>query len=245
MSNTSYQPKALLSWSSGKDSAWALHIVQQEDKFNVVGLLTSINETHDRVAMHAVRSQLLRQQARAVGLPLREVLIPSPCTNAQYQERMSREVERAVAEGITHIVFGDLFLEDIRAYREKQLEGTGITPLFPLWKIPTDTLARRMVQGGLVAHLTAVDPKQCSPELVGKKYDLDFINSLPPSVDPCGENGEFHTFVSEGPMFKMPVPIRVGEKVERGGFHFCDLLPADQPEQSQTSTADSRDTGSK
>lgn len=218
--------KAILSWSSGKDSAWALHVLRQRADVEVVGLLTTVNETADRVAMHAVRSELLRAQAAAVGLPLYVVGIPSPCSNAQYEAAMGAFIQRARAEGVTAIAFGDLFLEDVRQYRVEKLAGTGIEPLFPIWGIPTDHLARSMIAGGLRARLTCVDPKQLAERFVARDFDAALLADLPPSVDPCGERGEFHSFAYAGPMFAAPIAIRSGEIVTRDGFVFADLLPA-------------------
>lgn len=216
----------LLSWSSGKDSAWALHLLRQSPELEVVGLLTTINQVADRVAMHAVRSELLRAQADAVGLPLFTVPIPSPCSNAEYEAAMATAVARARADGISVMAFGDLFLEDIRDYRIAKLAGTGLRAVFPVWGIPTPTLARQMLTEGLRARLTCVDPRQLSGKLVGREFDQSLLAELPASVDPCGENGEFHTFAYDGPMFQRPVPIQSGELVERDGFAFADLLLA-------------------
>jgi uncharacterized protein (TIGR00290 family) len=217
--------RTLLSWSSGKDSAWALHILRQTSKYEVVGLLTTVNESADRVAMHAVRSELLRAQASALGLPLHQIGIPQPCSNAQYEAAMTAAIARAVADGVTVMAFGDLFLEDIRSYRVEKLAGTGIEPVFPIWGIPTDLLARQMIESGLRARLTCVDPKQLAARFVGREYDAGLLGELPPSVDPCGERGEFHTFAYDGPMFPKPLSIQSGEVVERDGFVFADLLP--------------------
>jgi uncharacterized protein (TIGR00290 family) len=215
--------KVLLSWSSGKDSAWTLHLLRQRPDVDVVGLLTTVNRLHDRVAMHAVRRRLLEAQADAVGLPLWPVEIPSPCSNAEYEAAMSTAVARARGDGVTHMAFGDLFLEDIRAYREAKLAGTGITPLFPLWQIPTAELARDMLRGGVEAHLTCIDPKKLSASFAGRRWDEALLGDLPPDVDPCGENGEFHTFVAAGPMFRRALSVQKGEVVERDGFVFADL----------------------
>ena len=215
-----------LSWSSGKDSAWALLELQRDPAIELCGLLTTVNETHGRVAMHAVRQALLEVQAERAGLPLIQVNIPSPCTNEQYSEAMSAAMQRAKADQIQAVAFGDLYLEDIREYREKNLEPTGIEPLFPLWQRNTKDLAQTMIEGGLQATLTCVDPKQCPQEFVGRAFDAQLLKDLPDSVDPCGENGEFHTFVHAGPMFSAPIDIRVGERVERDGFQFADILPA-------------------
>lgn len=219
------KPRALVSWSSGKDSAWSLHLAKKSAEFEIVGLLTTINETHERVAMHAVRKELLQLQAESVGLPLFEVSIPSPCSNEIYEERMRAFVARACAEGITRMIFGDLFLEDIRDYRTLKLQGTGIEPVFPLWKHDTLTLAREMMTAGVVAHLSTVDPRQVPAELAGKKWDENLLAQLPETADPCGENGEFHTFVSAGPMLRQPISLSVAEPIEREGFIYCDLIP--------------------
>jgi len=218
------RPKALLAWSSGKDSAWSLHVLRQQGAYEVVGLLTTINEAFDRVAMHAVRVELLRAQAAATGLPLWPVRIPWPCTNAQYDAVMDEEMRRARDEGISAIAFGDLFLADIRRYREDRLRGSGLTPVFPLWGLPTDALAATMVSAGLRARLTCVDPKQIDARFAGRDFDAALLAELPPSVDPCGERGEFHTFAYAGPMFSDPLAIQGGEIVERDGFVFADLL---------------------
>lgn len=217
-------PKALLCWSSGKDSAWTLHVLRRRREVEVVGLLTTINEVHDRVAMHAVRVELLQAQADAVGLPLWKVPIPSPCSNQQYEAAMGATVQKARADGITVMAFGDLFLEDVRRYREAQLAGTGLTPLFPLWGLPTDMLARDMLNAGLRARLTCVDPKQIPATFAGRDFDEGLLADLPVSADPCGERGEFHTFAYAGPMFDRPVPIQTGEMVTRDGFVFVDLF---------------------
>jgi len=216
----------LLSWSSGKDSAWALHVLGKD----VVALLTTVNATHDRVAMHAVRTSLLRAQARAAGLPVWEIEIPSPCSNEQYEAAMSAAMERARGEGIEHVAFGDLFLEDVRAYREKNLEKTGLKPLFPLWGKPTAALAREMLAAGLRARITCIDPKKLSRDFAGREFDASLLDALPADVDPCGERGEFHTFAFDGPMFGAPVVVVPGEIIERDGFVFADLLEAPFPE---------------
>lgn len=220
------KPKALLSWSSGKDSAWSLHVLREAGDVEIVGLLTTLNEAHDRVAMHAVRSGLLRRQAEAADLELFEIPIPWPCTNEEYEARMAGALDRAKERGIEHVAFGDLFLEDIRRYREDRLRGTGITPLFPIWGIPTRELARRMVDSGLRARLTCVDPKKLPREFAGRDFDAALLRDLPSTVDPCGENGEFHSFAYAGPMFRHPIAIQSGEVVERDGFVFADVLPA-------------------
>lgn len=219
------RPRALLSWSSGKDSAWALHVLRQRGDLDLVGLLTTLNQLHDRVAMHAVRHELLKQQAAAAGLPLLVVPIPSPCSNEEYETAMRGALARATDLGVTRMAFGDLFLEDVRAYREQKLAGTGIEPVFPLWGLPTPELARDMLSGGLRARLTCVDPKQLSASFAGREFELQLLRELPAGVDPCGERGEFHTFAHDGPMFSRPIAIESEEVVERDGFIFADLVP--------------------
>jgi uncharacterized protein (TIGR00290 family) len=220
------RPRAWLAWSSGKDSAWALHTIRQQGEFEVVALLTTINRTHRRVAMHAVRETLVEMQAAAAGpLPLVKVPIPSPCSNEIYEQAMSEAMARARAEGVRHVVFGDLFLEDIRAYREKHLAACGTTPVFPVWGKNTRRLAEEMLTGGLSALLTCVDPRKLDRAFAGRRFDAHLLGELPPSVDPCGENGEFHTFANAGPMFEREIPVEAGEIVERDGFVFADLLP--------------------
>ncbi len=220
------RPRALLAWSSGKDSAWSLQVLREQDEVEVVGLLTTINLAFDRVAMHAVRRELLQAQAEAVGLPVWPVTIPWPCSNEQYEAAMAAVLERARQEGIEKVAFGDLFLEDIRRYREDRLRGTGIEPLFPIWGLPTTPLAARMVGAGLRARLTCVDPKQLDPAFAGREFDAALLDELPPSVDPCGERGEFHTLAYDGPMFRRPVRLRAGEVVARDGFVFADFAAA-------------------
>lgn len=221
------KPRALLSWSSGKDSAWALHRLRALDEVEVVGLVTSFNQAAERVAMHAVRETLVEAQAAAAGLPLWPVQLPWPCSNDDYAARMRELINRARASGITHMAFGDLYLQDIRAYREQQLADTGITPLFPLWGTADDTraLAREMLHGGLRAVLTCVDPRQLDASFCGREFDAALLGELPPTVDPCGENGEFHTFCHAGPMFAAPIAVAVGETLTRDGFCFTDVLP--------------------
>ncbi len=218
--------KILLSWSSGKDSAWALHVLRQQNQYEIAGLITTINSGFDRVAMHSTRRALLELQAEVARLPLITIPLPWPCSNADYELAMKQACDQAVAQGITAIAFGDLFLTDVRAYRERQLKDTGLKPLFPIWGIPTDQLAREMVNSGLRARLVCVDPKQLSPEFIGRDFDQRLLDELPPGVDPCGENGEFHSFAYAGPMFSRPIAIATGEKVERDGFWFCDVLPS-------------------
>lgn len=218
--------RVLLSWSSGKDSAWTLHVLRQQPDVEVVGLLTTFNEAADRVAMHAVRRPLVEAQAAAAGLPLWAVGLPWPCSNAAYEERMAVVIGRAREAGVTHMAFGDLFLEDVRDYRIRQLSGTGIEPLFPLWGSASDTpeLARRMLAAGLRAVLTCVDPKQLPEPFVGRLYDAALLAELPVGVDPCGERGEFHTFCFGGPMFASAIAVRVGEILSRDGFCFADVV---------------------
>jgi uncharacterized protein (TIGR00290 family) len=218
--------KAWLGWSSGKDSAWALHEMRSRGEVEVVALLSTLNRAAGRVAMHAVREQLLEAQAEAAGLPLVKVWIPGPCSNEQYEAAMAEAMSRAKSEGITRMAFGDLFLEDVRRYREQKLAGTGIEPIFPLWGLQTDALARQMIAAGLEARITCVDPRKIAPAFAGRAYDADFIAELPGGADPCGENGEFHSFVHAGPMFAQPIPVRAGEIVERDGFVFADVLPS-------------------
>ncbi len=217
--------KTLLSWSSGKDSAWALHTLRQDPQVDVVGLFCTVNQAFDRVAMHGVRVELLLQQAKNVGLPLQIISIPYPCSNEAYAEIMTAFVAEAKQENIQCFAFGDLFLEDIRKYREDRLKDTGITPLFPLWGMPTKTLSRTMVASGLKAAITCLDPKKISESFAGREFNTSFLNDLPADVDPCGEYGEFHSFAFDGPMFQFPVEISLGETVLRDGFVFTDLLP--------------------
>ena len=215
--------KVLLSWSSGKDSAWTLHTLRQ-DGVDVAGLLTSLNETVSRVSMHGVREDILRAQADAAQLPLFTIPLPWPCTNEIYEARLRVAVDRAVADGFTHVAFGDLFLEDVRKYREDRLAGTGLTPIFPLWGIPTPQLAREMIAGGLRARVATLDPRVMPRELIGAEFDESLLARLPPGVDPCAERGEFHTCVTAGPMFSRPLEIECGEVVEREGFVYGDLM---------------------
>lgn len=220
--------RTLLSWSSGKDSAWSLHLLRNMPAYEVVGLLTTFNESADRVAMHGVRRSLVRAQAAAANLPLWEIELPWPCSNEQYESAMKSACERAVQSGIEVVAFGDLFLADIRAYRENQLRGTGLEPLFPVWGIPTDTLAREMIAAGVRAKLTCVDSKQIDPKLAGREFDSRLLSELPASADPCGENGEFHSFVYAGPMFRNPIPVETGAIVQREQFVYADVLPVER-----------------
>jgi uncharacterized protein (TIGR00290 family) len=222
--------QVLVSWSSGKDSSWMLHRLRQREDVAVVALLTTFNELADRAAMHAARRTLVEQQAASIGLPLWPVMLPSPCSNAEYATRMAALIERAQAAGVTHCAFGDLFLEDIRDYRVRQLSGTGVQPLFPIWcgQRETPRLARDIIAGGFRALLTCVDPRQAPASLAGRPFDEQLLADLPPSVDPCGERGEFHTFCYDGPIFRSPVSVEVGQVLERDGFVFADLTPAEK-----------------
>jgi uncharacterized protein (TIGR00290 family) len=215
--------KLLVSWSSGKDSAWMLHTLRQQG-IEPAALLTTINEVADRVAMHGVRHSVLRAQAAAAGLPLVAIPLPYPCSNEFYEARMASAVADACALGFTHVAFGDLFLEDVRRYREERLAGTGLTPIFPLWGRPTGELGLEMIRGGLDARLSCVDLRVMPADFAGRAYDEALLRDLPSGVDPCGERGEFHTCVVGGPMFSRPLDVRCGEVVERDGFVFCDLV---------------------
>jgi uncharacterized protein (TIGR00290 family) len=218
--------RVLLSWSSGKDSAWTLHTLRRDPDVEVVGLLTSFNADADRVAMHAVRRSLVRQQAEAAQLPLYSVDLPYPCPNDAYEAAMAATLTE-LRRKFDVVAFGDLFLEDIRAYREAQMSKLDITPIFPLWQLETAQLARNMVADGLSAVLTCVDPKQCPAEFAGRRFDDELIDELPEQIDRCGENGEFHTLTTHGPMFEHPIDVRIGERVTRDGFVFADVLPED------------------
>jgi uncharacterized protein (TIGR00290 family) len=217
--------RVLLSWSSGKDCAWALHLVREQAGIEVVALLTTLNTEFDRVAMHGTRRAVLEAQAEAAQLPLWVVPLPWPCSNAIYEERMARACDRAIEEKVDAIAFGDLFLPDVRTYRETQLKPTGLEPLFPLWGIPTDRLAREMIAAGLCAKLVCVDSRQLDPQFAGRDFDLPLLTDLPGSVDPCGERGEFHSCVYDGPMFRHPIALEPGEIVNRDGFVYADFLP--------------------
>ena len=220
--------RVLLSWSSGKDSAWALHLLRQMPDIEVVALLTSYNSSANRVAMHAVRRDLVEAQAERVGLPLWPVELPSPCTNAAYEELMNPIWQRAKAEQITAVAFGDLFLQDIRQYREQQLRSTGLDLLFPVWDLATRELAREMIEAGVKAKITCVDPAKLDRSFAGREFGNALVDSLPPLADPCGENGEFHTFVYDSPAFSHPISVTVGDTVERDGFVFADVLSNDR-----------------
>lgn len=221
-----YPPKALIAWSSGKDSAWALHCVQTQALARPVALLTTMHASPRRVSVHSVREELLDAQAESIGLPLIKVWIPHPCSNRDYEIAMNNALGQAKEQGITKIVFGDLYLEDVRHYRERQLVETGIQPLFPLWGLNTKALAKTMIEAGLQAYLTCIDSRQLSAEFAGRLFDQSLLEELPQQVDPCGERGEFHTFAFDGPMFRTPVPATPGTLESRDGFIFADLLPA-------------------
>jgi len=219
--------KIWLSWSSGKDSAWALHVLRQQGEYEIAGLLTTINSAFDRVAMHGTRRVLVEKQAEVAGVPLVAIPLPWPCSNVDYESAMKTACERAVADGVSAIAFGDLFLADVRAYRERQLTGTGLEPLFPLWQIPTSQLAQRMVESGLRAKIVCVDPGQLDQDFAGREFDRQLLKDLPAGADPCGENGEFHSFVYAGPMFEREIPVAVSEKIERDGFWYADVVGTD------------------
>jgi uncharacterized protein (TIGR00290 family) len=219
------RPRTIVAWSSGKDSAYALHVLRQAGELDIVALFTTLSREDDRVAMHAVRRDLVRAQGERASLPLWEVAIPSPCSTAEYDAAMRGLVDRALEAGVEAVAFGDLYLEDVRRYREERLAGTGLRPVFPLWGIPTSELAGRMLDSGLQAILTTVDLRKLPAELAGRHWNRDLISRLPVGADPCGENGEFHTFVSAGPMLSSPIGIEVGPPVERDGFAYADLKP--------------------
>jgi uncharacterized protein (TIGR00290 family) len=223
MRNTSMKPRAWVSWSSGKDSAWALHVVRCRGDLDVVGLLTTVTQPYARVSMHAVREEVLAAQAASIGLPLVRVQIPDPCPNEAYEAAMGRAVAEARRQGVTHMIFGDLYLDDVRQYRERRLAGTGIEPVFPLWQRPTLPLAEEMIDAGLEAYVTCLDPRRLPRELASRRFDRQLLAALPPGTDPCAENGEFHTCAVAGPMFQHRIPAIVGATVERDGFVFTDL----------------------
>ena len=216
--------QSLLSWSSGKDSAWSLHLLRQQDEYEIVGLLTTFNREANRVAMHGVRRELVEAQAEAAGIPLWGVDLPSPCSNTDYERIMKETCETALKAGIEYIAFGDLFLRDVREYREKQLEGSGLKPIFPVWGIPTRPLAHSMIEAGMRAKLSCVDSKCLPADFAGREFNAQLLSDLPSEIDSCGENGEFHSFVYAGPMFRRELPIEVGEIVTRERFVFADLF---------------------
>ena len=216
--------RVLLSWSSGKDSAWTLHVLRQRGDCEIVGLLTTINSEFDRVAMHGTRRSVLEAQARVADIPLWAIPLPWPCSNEIYEQRMREACDRAISEKVDAIAFGDLFLQDVRSYREKQLAGTRLEPLFPLWHIPTALLAREMLSGGLRAKLTCVDTKQLGASFVGRDFNSQLLAEFPATIDPCGERGEFHTCVYAGPMFTKPLHLEKGETLMRDEFAYADFL---------------------
>jgi uncharacterized protein (TIGR00290 family) len=220
------RPKAVVSWSSGKDSAFALQEIRATDAYELVGVLTTVTAAFGRVSMHGVREELLDAQIASLGLPCRKIYIPSPCPNSVYEREMADVLTEAKRNGVTHVLFGDLFLQDIRAYREQRLAQLGLEGVFPLWMRDTTRLAREMLDAGIQATLTCVDLRKLDASFAGRPFDADLLRSLPAGIDPCGENGEFHTFVSAGPMFRVSIPVTVGEVVQRDGFAFADLLPA-------------------
>jgi len=217
--------KTLLSWSSGKDCAWALHLLAEDPAIELAGVFTVMNQTSDRVSMHSTRRELLQLQAESAGLPLHTIDLPDPCTNEQCDAIMRRFVMESAAGGVECMAFGDLFLEDIRQYRESRLGGTGIEPVFPLWGIPTEELADRMLASGIEAWVSSVDLKKLGSHFAGRKWSRDLIAQFPPGCDPCGENGEIHTVVVGGPMFSNPIPVSIGRVVERNGFAYADIIP--------------------
>jgi uncharacterized protein (TIGR00290 family) len=217
--------KTLISWSSGKDSAWALHLLRQDPGIELLGLFTAMNQKYSRVSMHATRLEMLQRQAEAVGLPIETISLPDPCTNEQYDAIMRPFVTECANKGIECLAFGDLFLEDIRKYRENQLKGTGIEPLFPLWGIPTSDLAEQMLSAGLEAYVSSVDLNKLPSRFAGQKWSRDLIAEFPKDCDPCGENGEIHTVVVGGPMFRNPILVRVGDVVNLNGFAYADIIP--------------------
>lgn len=215
----------LVCWSGGKDSAMALRELLQREDVRIVALLTTVTETYDRISMHGVRRELLERQAEYIGLPLETVLIPPRCSNPVYEARMEEALRMYLGQGVREVAFGDIFLEDLRAYREKTLASIGMTALFPIWKRDTRELARSFLADRFRAFTVCIDSRVLAPGFVGRELDECFFNDLPRHVDPCGENGEFHTFVFDGPIFSQPIPVRTGEIVTREGFVFCDLLP--------------------
>jgi uncharacterized protein (TIGR00290 family) len=221
----SARPKALIAWSSGKDSAWALHEIRRAGEFDVIAALTTVTDTFGRVSMHAVREDLLMAQLDAAQLPAVIVRIPFPCPNEVYEREMAAAMTAAKANGVTHVIFGDLFLEDVRAYRETRLKDVGMIPVFPLWRRPSDKLAREMIAAGVEAYLTTVDLKKLPAHFAGRRFDLALLDALPAGTDSCGENGEFHSFVAAGPMLSRKISLIAGETVERDGFAYADFIP--------------------
>jgi len=225
MSDARVSEDVLFCWSGGKDSAMALHALRAARDYRVTALLTTVTEVYDRISMHGVRRALLERQAESIGLPLHPVLIPPQCINATYEARMKEALSHHFARGVRSVAFGDIFLEDLRVYREKNLAQAGMQALFPIWKRDTRELAREFVRLGFRAITVCIDPRVLDASFAWRELDASFFADLPPGVDPCGENGEFHTYVFDGPVFKVPIAFRVGEKVLRDGFCFCDLLP--------------------
>jgi len=217
--------KTLLSWSSGKDSAWALHVLRKDPEINILGIFSVTNETYERVSMHATRLEILKRQADAAEVPFHTINIPDPCSDEQCDAIMKTFIEESRSKGIECMAFGDLYLQDVRNYREKQLHRSGIDPIFPLWEIPTKTLAEQMLASGVEAYISCVDPKKVPAALAGQRWSKPLLNDLPANVDPCGENGEFHTIVVDGPFFRSPIHVQIGETVEREGFIFADIIP--------------------
>ncbi|MBN1460516.1 MAG: adenine nucleotide alpha hydrolase [Armatimonadetes bacterium] len=222
-------PRSWLAWSSGKDSLWALHAARRQRLAHVVGLLTTVTDAYSRVSMHAVREELLRAQAAALKLPLHIVRIPTPCSEEEYGRLMRAAMEEAASQGVAQVIFGDLYLEQLRAYRERELARVHMRASFPLWGRDTSELAREMVEGGLRAIVTCVDPRMAPSTLAGRQFDRDLLAELPDGVDPCGENGEFHTFVWDGPGFDQALEVSIGETVERDGFVFTDVSASANP----------------
>jgi uncharacterized protein (TIGR00290 family) len=219
--------KTLLSWSSGKDSAWALYKLRQDPAVDLRGMFTVVNRKYSRASMHATRLELLHRQAEMAGLPLQLISLPDPCSNEECDAVVQRFVAEAESQGIESIAFGDLFLEDVRQYRENQLKGTGIDPVFPLWAIPTGELAGEMLASGLEAYVSSVDLKKLPAVFAGRKWSRALLEEITGEIDPCGENGEIHTIVIGGPMFAKSIPVRIGAIVERDGFAFADIIPED------------------
>lgn len=223
-STTNPKQKAILSWSTGKDSAMALHRILASGQFEVAAILTTVSESFHRVSMHGVREELLERQAESLGIQLQKVMIPYPCSNAVYEEKMRDVLEIWKMRGVTHVIFGDLFLADIRRYREQKLAILGLNPVFPVWGLDTASLAKEMIEAGFRAILSCVDPRRMDPNFAGRQFDYHLLADLPEGVDPCGENGEFHTFVYDGPIFNAPIPVEVGERINRDGFEFADIF---------------------
>ncbi|MGD0421830.1 MAG: diphthine--ammonia ligase [Candidatus Bathyarchaeia archaeon] len=219
------KPKVVVSWSSGKDSAMALLKIMKSNEFEILALLTTVSDMFQRVSMHGVREELLDQQANSIGIAVEKVRIPYPCPNEIYEQKMVGLLRNYKSKGVSHVVFGDLFLEDIRRYREDKLAEVELTPIFPLWKENTEELSKTIIRVGFKAVVTCVDPKKLDPKFAGRYFDEILLNEIPANVDPCGENGEFHTFVFDGPIFRNRIEITVGDRIIRDGFQFVDLVP--------------------